>query len=264
MNISKQNLQRRSPLRTAIVLATLVGALACPPLIAADAPGSAPAPDSDEIVYTPPLRGAPAVRVGGGSRGENNGMRIDALAPPHIGQSSIDQPRLYWRLSEAPGEGAVMKLVVTGLRSATPALEQEIERPLQPGLQVVDLANYGVRLVAEQSYRWSITLEYSPGASAEKRKLVASGMVSYVPLTSAENSSLGLLTKSPFERAHFFGRVGYWYDCVDAIAHEALANPSSDRARKALAGLMAQLEARASVNSFNTSVARFDAKTDRP
>src|ERR1700722_14587537 len=56
--------------------------------------GSQPVPRT-ELRYVPPDRGAPAVRVSGGTRGDrNDGLQIDVLAPPQTGLTVQEQPTL--------------------------------------------------------------------------------------------------------------------------------------------------------------------------
>ena len=53
------------------------------------------------IVYKPPLRGAPAVRIDGGSRGSGISLIcLNVLAPDHTGLTVHDQPSLFWYQSE--------------------------------------------------------------------------------------------------------------------------------------------------------------------
>lgn len=52
-------------------------------------------------VYEPPLRGAPASRVGGASRSLNSiGVALNVLAPDHTGLTVREQPTFYWHLSD--------------------------------------------------------------------------------------------------------------------------------------------------------------------
>ena len=52
-------------------------------------------------VYTPPKRGAPLARVGGGSRGVDDGLPyISVITPDHVGYTSMSAPVLYWYISE--------------------------------------------------------------------------------------------------------------------------------------------------------------------
>ena len=60
-----------------------------------------PKNDGDPV-YKPPLRGAPASRVGGGSRGVRTEMpRLYVLAPPDIGFTTRAKPDLFWFASDA-------------------------------------------------------------------------------------------------------------------------------------------------------------------
>src|SRR5687767_2532789 len=52
--------------------------------------------------YKPPLRGAPATRVGGGTRSlGNQALTLSVLAPNETGFTTRQNPTVYWYVSEA-------------------------------------------------------------------------------------------------------------------------------------------------------------------
>jgi hypothetical protein len=72
-------------------------------------------------VYVPPRRGAPATRVGGGTRsGGANAPQVALLSPEHTGLTHQARPTLYWYLSR-DYTGSI-EFVVTGRDSVTPEL----------------------------------------------------------------------------------------------------------------------------------------------
>src|SRR5262245_24503250 len=53
-------------------------------------------------VYTPPKRGAPGGRVGGGTRGPQRDVFVlSVFAPYHSGFTADEQPSLYWFISNS-------------------------------------------------------------------------------------------------------------------------------------------------------------------
>ena len=76
-------------------------------------------------VYKPPRRGAPAGRVGGGTRGiESDKPIIAALVPEQIGLTLQEQPSLYWYLSK-PTE-YLIEFTLIDEQSVQPILEKRI------------------------------------------------------------------------------------------------------------------------------------------
>ena len=57
------------------------------------------AADAKVPVYQLPTRGAPAGRVGGGTRGDKNVFVLSVLAPDHSALTTSEQPSLYWFIS---------------------------------------------------------------------------------------------------------------------------------------------------------------------
>src|SRR5437867_965146 len=71
-----------------------------PPAKGKDAPSAKQTPSPPvrpKIVYKPPLRGAPAVRIDGGSRGSGLSLIcLTVLAPDQTGLTVQEQPTLFW------------------------------------------------------------------------------------------------------------------------------------------------------------------------
>jgi hypothetical protein len=65
--------------------------------LAADASQTKP---SLPVFYVPPEIGFPARRMGGGTRGMGRLASLQILAPDHLGDTTSEQPTLYWYLAE--------------------------------------------------------------------------------------------------------------------------------------------------------------------
>jgi hypothetical protein len=196
---------------------------------------------ADGPVYVPPLRGAPTIRVGGGTRGDDLGVPLDLLAPDHTGWSGVAQPRLYWKLSAPLPPEYQVNLVITGLRSATPLVDAPITPSQQAGLQAINLADHGVQLAPQQSYRWSLVLQAEAETTAEQ-PLVVSGMIRHVPPTPEQLADTQ--GDTPLAQAESHCSASYWYDCIDALAGELIQNPDASGERAAMESLLAQLNDR--------------------
>src|SRR6266540_3877871 len=72
-------------------------------VLALSMPISLLAADANVPVYNPPKRGAPAGRVGGGTRGgtQRDVFVLSVLAPDHSGFTTNEQPSLYWYISNS-------------------------------------------------------------------------------------------------------------------------------------------------------------------
>ncbi len=187
------------------------------------------APLADDTVYVPPMRGAPTVRVGGGSRGDaQSDATLQLYAPAQIAYTATPSPTLYWSLSPGGGE---LDLVITEQRAPEPLLEMTLPANFAPGLQGIELGAHGIRLAPGVAYRWSVT--YMPGSGGEQ---FASGMVQYQPRTAAGEG---------VEAVRELAGSGYWYDAF-ALAQQGAADP-------ALAALAARLVVEAGVGGASDS-----------
>ncbi|MDH5473936.1 MAG: DUF928 domain-containing protein, partial [Gammaproteobacteria bacterium] len=94
---------------------------------------------TNKFVYRPPKRGAPAVRIGGGTRGiGNQTLELVVFAPDHTGLTTKEQPTLYWYASEP----VLSKLELTMIndKNIDPELEQIVSATSSAGIQSIDLS----------------------------------------------------------------------------------------------------------------------------
>jgi len=163
-------------------------------------------------VYRRPSGAADRVFEMGGFRSEapESALRIEALAPNHAARSFTPSPRLFWRLNEVPTGGAFsLDIVSTGSRQRVLAEGLAVPRPSGPGLQEIDLADFGVALGANEEYRWSIAHrvdEWSPPTA------FAFGWGHYAPTEAT--LSTRLVDASTGDRPAIFADAGYWYDAL--------------------------------------------------
>src|SRR5262249_61528452 len=72
--------------------------------------------------YKPPLRGAPAGRIGGGTRGSGREVFVlTVLAPDHNALTVSEQPSLFWFISSATA--LPIEVTLMDPRTTKPALE---------------------------------------------------------------------------------------------------------------------------------------------
>ena len=180
----------------------------------------------DEPEYKPPARGAPAGRVGGGTRGLRV-LPLAALAPDHTGLTISAQPALYYFLPASTG-------VRIALRPATdpnahPLLEKDFA-PAKTGIQRVDLKALGVTLAPGVEYRWTVS----------DARTSSTGMIRRLdpPADLARK-----LNGVPSGRGRYMvlAREGVWYDALDEVSRAADSGGGAAVAGRHRAALLEQI-----------------------
>jgi hypothetical protein len=183
--------------------------------------------------YKPPLRGAPAGRVGGGTRGatERESFALQVLAPDHLGYTVREQPCLYWYISNPTTHP--LELTVTERNAVAPLLEKTMQASAQGGIQSACLADYGVKLRKDVQYKWFVTLVTDP--ERRSKDILAGGMLMVVdpqPLLAEK-----LKSAVPGSLPNIYAEEGLWYDAIGALSQlieETPANLELHRQRAAL------------------------------
>src|SRR5439155_25545432 len=116
------------------------------------------AADANVPVYNPPKRGAPAGRVGGGTRGgtQRDVFLLSVLAPDHSGFTTSEQPSLYWFISNSTS--LPVELTVLDPQGVKPILETPIPSPVTAGVHRIRLSDFNVRLAPGAAYRTIVSL----------------------------------------------------------------------------------------------------------
>ena len=141
---------------------------------------------SQAPVYKPPKRGAPATRIGGGTRGDDHQLILRVLTPEHTGWTSKTQPVLYWYISRPANLDR--EIILYDGDSVEPLLEVRSSGPISAGVHALRLADHHIQLQPNIEYEWSITLINEP--QQPSKNIVASGAVTYV------KAPLDLLTQA--------------------------------------------------------------------
>ena len=154
------------------------------------------------ISFTPPQLGAPEARVGGGTRGILSSSaattgQLQLLAANQIGLSSLPSPSLYWHISSVPTY-SVEITVQQG--NNKPLLKKNIGLIKNTGIQVIRLADYGVKLTEGQDYTWSVALITDP--KQRSADLLVDASIRYKKPTT------------PMTDVTQMTNAGYWYDAV--------------------------------------------------
>ena len=212
------------PTRALAALAAITILLPGAAALAQDTKGTAPAapeaarpaataPSSPTAVYKPPLRGAPGGRIGGATRGVARDVFVlSVLAPDHTGLTAVDQPSLFWFISNPIS--LPLELTVMDPRRPEPLLETSLPAPRQGGIQRVRLSDHGVRLEPGVAYRWFIAVVTDPGRRS--RDILSGGAIERIDLPQPLQARLA--TTKTQDRPAVYAEGGYWYDALAAIS----------------------------------------------
>jgi len=202
--------------------------------IPAAEPGDGKAVQEPPLPYTPPLRGAPGNRIGGGTRGGPEALPdLAALVPDHTSLSATVQPTLYWTLS-APTDKP-MELAVNDENAGTALFSLAIPVGAKAGLHSFDCASKAIRLAAGVDYTWLVVLKVDP-EEPSKNVLAGGHIVCIEP--SAEIKAR--LSQAGSNAASVYAQAGYWYDALKASMDLVAANPGQAEPRRQLTGLLEQ------------------------
>jgi hypothetical protein len=181
---------------------------------------SAPKEEAGEIIFVPPATGAPADRLGAGTRDVGRDAVIQLLAPDAGGLSATPQPLLLWHLAQpAPGP---ITLTITPSRGLARGVVLRLDGPFTIGFHSVDLARTRFLLAPGQLYRWQVSVDDT--ASAEPA-LIEHRPPAVMPGTPAEAAA-----------------AGYWHDAlagvftVDGAGRATLRNEAALRSLSRGAG----------------------------
>ena len=196
----------------------------------------ASATNAGGFVYRPPMRGAPAARIGGGTRGIGDmTLVLVVLAPDHTGLTTKEQPTLYWYASEP----VPAKLEVTLINDddIDPALEEVVATPGKAGIQSIDLAKTGAKLATGKEYRWFVSVIADPGQRSND--VVASGTIQRIALSDALKSEIDGADEHAL--AGIYAKEGVWYDAIDSLTRMIDKSPGDSGLQQQRTALLEQV-----------------------
>jgi hypothetical protein len=174
-------------------------------------------------------RGAPALRIGGASRGVGQGLRVRVLVPEYdeAALTLSEQPTLPWHLSNSTRHPVNFTLVDPS--QVEPLLDLTIPGPVSAGVHRVDLSAHGVRLEAGRRYQWFIAVVPEP--KHRFADTVARGSVERV--TDTAGLAAQIAAARPEERVGLLAGAGIWYDALETL-HQQLPAGEYEAQRDAL------------------------------
>jgi hypothetical protein len=170
-------------------------------------------------VFDAPDSAGPAVRASSQS-GAPDVAVLQALAPERAGWTTEAQPTLYWHASERTRFPCEFKLTRDG--GDEPLVRVQLPAPASPGIQRIELSQFGVALDEGASYRWSVSLVDLEQSGADRaiggiRRVAPPGTVRAITDPA----------RAP-ERLDALERAGLWYDALDLVTRWIDRNPGAE------------------------------------
>ncbi len=195
----------------------------------------AQASDGAGVIYKPPLRGAPARRVGGATRGSGDSdLVLNVLAPDQTGLTTQAQPTLYWYASKPTN--TLIELTLISDAAELPVLSKNL-LVTPGGVQAIDLVSYGVTLALDTEYEWFVSVVTN--TNQRSKDMTSGGTVRRVapdPAVAARVAAAG-------ERAapRIYAEAGLWYDAIGSLSRLIERSPADPELRALRASLLDQI-----------------------
>ncbi|MEZ4290801.1 MAG: DUF928 domain-containing protein [Myxococcota bacterium] len=186
------------------------------------------------VVYIPPGRGSARQTAGAGTRTFSRGdVTVKVLAPrDHIALTTRAQPILYWYVSQDTALRVDVTLVDE--EAIDPLLEWTVPGPIARGIHALDLAERGITLEPERTYRWHVAIVRDEAHRANDT--FAEGFIARtdVPVDLARR-----LDEAP-QRFAPYALSGIWYDAMHELLRAIERDPEDKRLRLQRAALLEQ------------------------
>lgn len=216
-----------------------LSSVALMPVQAQTPPSPAPPAQAKEptrVRFRPPASGAPSVRLTGGSRGNGDDtVALDVLAPDAVGFTTREQPSLFWFQSKAVN--ARLEVAVLQDNRVEPLCRVVVDRATSAGIQRLNLADQGVKLMPGVEYEWVVALVTDP--ENRSSDLVASGAIKRVEPDAALKQQLSQAV--PEEIPGIYAQAGIWYDALAVLSDQIASRPQDNELREARAQLLKQV-----------------------
>jgi hypothetical protein len=203
--------------------------------LAARADDGAGTAQATAAVYKPPMRGAPASRVGGATRGTGEAdFVLSVLAPEHTGLTARAQPTLYW-FASAPASALVeVTLIADGAEK--PVLSKPL-KTTSAGVQSLDLAKQGVSLKPDTEYEWSVAVVHD--RDQRSKDVISGGTIQRVSPDSAVQARAA--SAGERQAPMVYAEAGLWYDAIDGLSRLIERSPGDAELRAQRAALLEQV-----------------------
>lgn len=191
----------------------------------------------DLPIYKPPCRGAPEVRVGGGTRGmRQSAPSIHALAPKHTGLTYRAQPDLFWHASHTTPTH--YEFILISEDDIEPLINARLEGVYSAGTHRISLPDYGLSLESGKTYEWTVL--QAPHEEQDYAALSASARIRRVKPNN-ETVAAELKDAGTEILISAYADAGLWYDSLEAAIELIESNPDNTRSQQILISLLRQV-----------------------
>jgi hypothetical protein len=196
------------------------------------------------VKFRPKTGNASAVRVTGGSRGTGDAaITLDVLAPDEVGETTLEQPSLFWFQSK-PAQ-AKFELTLLQENKVKPIVQVSIERSSKAGIQRLKLSDHGAKLAPGVEYQWVVALVTD--ADNRSKDLVASGVIKRVEAPADLKDKVS--KAAPNSLAAVYADAGIWYDALAVLSDQIDAHPNDKALRQTRADLLQQVGLKAAAQA---------------
>ena len=196
------------------------------------------------VKFRPKTSGTASVRVTGGSRGSGDAaVTLDVLAPDEIGETTLEQPSLFWFQSQPAN--ARFELTLLQENKAKPIVQVSVDRSSKAGIQRLKLSDHGAKLTPGVEYQWVVALVTDP--NNRSKDLVASGVIKRIELTAEMKDKVSNAT--PGSLAAIYADAGIWYDALAVLSDQIDAKPDDKSLRQTRADLLNQVGLKAAAQA---------------
>ncbi len=188
-------------------------------------------------LYRPPRRGAPGGRVGGGTRGPQADLpEVLALVPDHLGLTSMEQPSFAWYISRPTSHP--LEFTIIDENGVTPLIEKPLPSPTVPGVHLIELSQFDLKLEEGKTYQWFVAL--IPDPQHRSKDIIAGGIIEMdsAPPDLQQNIEKG----DAIHATTLYAQAGFWYDAMTTISHHIQSDPTNAHLREIRAALLDQVQ----------------------
>lgn len=179
------------------------------------------------MTYQAPAPDQPGLRIDGESP-DTQYPSVFVLAPNHVGHTSQEHPVLYWYLSQSAQHP--MDVMIAEEGNLEVLLDIRLLPPLQAGIHELRLKDYGITLLPEVTYRWTVRIMNPQGSE----KPTASGAIQRINVPAGSSTS-------PVYSPEGYAQKGQWYDALTALQTLIQGNPRNSDLLAQRASLLEQV-----------------------
>lgn len=193
--------------------------------------------ESRLVVYSPPKRGKPGGRIGGGTRGKGSVFPVvSVLTPDHTGLTTKAQPELYCYVSNPTNKPIEFSLNLE--QEGKTIAHKAINGIPEEGILRLSLSDLGVELSPDMEYTWFVTMVIDPDQPSTD--VFSGGSIMRVhPSGTIEKKLKGA---NEMEVPAIYAEEGIWYEALSSLSRLIEEDPGNKALRMQRANLLEQVQ----------------------